>query len=81
MKSTGWLTSTQSRTLLWAALLLSLVLGVAVVLVDRHDSDPLVQAGASFTDEQAVEQVLGSARRIVAVVEQKKSRKVLVLTP
>ena len=67
MKSTGWLTSTQSRTLLWAALLLSLVLGVAVVLVDRHDSDPLVQAGASFTDEQAVEQVLGSARRIAAV--------------
>jgi hypothetical protein len=63
---TGWLTSTQSRSLLWTALVLSLVLGVALVVVDRHEADPVGQFGAPLTDEQAIEQVVGSARRIVA---------------
>lgn len=46
--------------------MLSLVLGVALVVVDRHEGDPVGQFGAPLTDEQAIEQVVGSARQIVA---------------
>lgn len=54
---------------MWAALVLSLVLGVAVVVVDRHEADPVGQFGAPLTDEQAVEQIVGSARRVVAAAQ------------
>jgi hypothetical protein len=50
---------------MWAALVLSLVLGVILVVVDRQEADA-GEVGVPLTDEQAVEQVVGSAREIVA---------------
>jgi len=66
MNSAGPLTSTQARALLWAALLLSLVLGVAVVVVDRREAGAPAEFGTPLSDAQAVEQVVGPAREIVA---------------
>ena len=63
-----WIRTPQSRGLMWAALVLSLVLGLAVVVVD-HREPAGAQVGTSLTDEQAVEQVVGSARRIVAAAK------------
>jgi hypothetical protein len=51
---------------MWAALVLSLVLGVALVVVDRQEPDAVGQVSSPLTDEQAVEQVVGSARKIIA---------------
>ena len=48
---------------MWAALVLSLVLGVALVVVDRQEADAVGQVGVPLSDEQAVEQVVGSARK------------------
>jgi hypothetical protein len=71
MKGIRWLTSAHARALLWTALVLSLVLGVALVVVDRHEADPLGSFGAPLTDEQAVEQVVGAARGIVTATHVK----------
>ncbi len=57
-----WIRTPQSRRLMWAALVLSLVLGVALVVVDRQEADAAGQVAVPLTDEQAVEQVVGSAR-------------------
>lgn len=50
---------------MWAALVLSLVLGVALVVVDRQEADAVGQVGVPLSDEQAVEQVVGSARKVI----------------
>ena len=63
-----WIRTQQSRRLIWAALVLSLVLGVAIIVVDRREPAG-GQLAAPVTDEQAVEQVVGSARRIVAAAQ------------
>jgi hypothetical protein len=54
---------------MWAALLLSLVLGVTLVVVDRHEAGAGGQAVVPLTDEQSVEQVVGSARQIIAAAQ------------
>ena len=54
---------------MWAALVLSLVLGVALVVIDRQEADAAGQVAVPLADEQAVEQVVGSARRIVAAAQ------------
>ncbi|WP_099041509.1 hypothetical protein [Mycobacterium neglectum] len=61
-----WIRTPPTRRLLWAALVLSLVLGVVLVVVDRQEAGAADQVGVALTDEQAVEQVVGSARKIVA---------------
>lgn len=60
-----WIRTPESRRLMWAALVLSLVLGVVLVVVDRQEADVRSQVGVPLTDEQAVEQVVGSARKVV----------------
>ena len=60
-----WIRAPQSRRLMWAALVLSLVLGVILVVVDRQEADA-GEVRVPLTDEQAVEQVVDSAREIVA---------------
>ena len=63
MVSVDWFRSPQSRALLWVALVMSLVLGASLVVVDRHRAEA---PGVPLSDDQAVEQVVGSARQIVA---------------
>jgi hypothetical protein len=62
----GWIRSPQTTALLWAALVLSLVFGAALVVVDRQEADAADRIAAPLTDDQAAEQVVGSARQIVA---------------
>ena len=59
-----WLRSSAARALILAALTLSLVMGSAFIVINTsHDIEP--GAAAPMTDEQAVEQVVDSARQIV----------------
>lgn len=64
-----WLRSRQSTTLLWAALVLCLLLGVAFVVVN----EPVVQAPRQYAeplpDERAAAQVVDAARQIVAAAQ------------
>jgi hypothetical protein len=69
MNSTEWVRSPQSRALLWATLVMSLVLGTSLVTVDRHRAGVSDQHAAPLTDAQAVEQVVGSARQVVAAAQ------------
>ncbi|MFI5508265.1 hypothetical protein ACIA48_12410 [Mycobacterium sp. NPDC051804] len=62
-----WISSRRARGLLWAALLLSLALGSALIIVGRHEADVAHRQFASITDEQAARQVVDAAKRIVAV--------------
>ena len=66
MRSPSWISSPRSRALLGAALVLSLVLGTALIVVDRHEADAVQRHFASMTDEQAAAQVVGAARTIVS---------------
>jgi hypothetical protein len=67
--SGGWIRSPQSLALLWAALTMSVVLGVGYVLVDsRPDETPNTQAQA-LSDAQAVAQVVNAAKRIVSAAQ------------
>jgi len=66
MRSPSWISSPRSRALLGAALVLSLVLGTALIVVDRHEADAVQRHFASMTDEQAAAQVVGAARKIVS---------------
>lgn len=65
MGSPDWTSSPRSRRLLWAVLAFSLILGTAVIVVDRHEDDAVERHFASMTDEQAAQQVVGAARQIV----------------
>ena len=65
MGSADWISAPRSRGLLWAALVLSLLLGTALIVVDRHEADAVDREFTSMTDEQAAEQVVGPAREIV----------------
>lgn len=67
MGAVDWVSSPRARGLLWAALVLSLVLGSALVVVDRHEAHVADRQFASITDEQAARQVVDAAKRIVAV--------------
>lgn len=62
-----WIRSKQSMALLWAAMVMCLLLGVAFVVVN----EPAVQApnlsAEPLTDEQAAAQVVDAARQVVAV--------------
>lgn len=66
MPSAGWISTRRYRGLLWAALMLSLVLGTAFIVVDRREADLLQRDIVPLTDEQAVQQVVAPARQIVA---------------
>jgi hypothetical protein len=66
MTGTDWVRSPQVKALLWAALVLSLAFGAALVVVDRQRVDGADRTAAPLTDDQAAAQVVGSARRIVA---------------
>jgi hypothetical protein len=61
------------RGLIWFALVLSVVLGTALIVVDRREADALERHIVSLTDEQAVQQVVGPARRIVAIAHLKEA--------
>lgn len=65
MGSPGWISAPRSRGLLWAALVLSLVLGTALIVVDRREADAVDRHFVSMTDEQAAQQVIGAARQTV----------------
>ena len=71
MNGDDWLRTRSSRALLWAGLVLSLALGVALVVVDRQQAAPSDLYAAPLTDDQAAEQVVGSARQIVAAAQLK----------
>ena len=62
-----WIRSKQSMALLWAAMVMCLLLGVAFVVVN----EPVVQApnlsAEPLTDEQAAAQVVDAARQVVVV--------------
>ena len=64
-----WLRSSAARALVLAALVMSLMLGIGFVVVDSSRSAESGTLGdaAPMTDEQATEQVVDSAREIVAV--------------
>jgi hypothetical protein len=62
----GWIRSPQSLALLWAALAMSLVLGLTFVVVNRPPPGAPNQGAAPLTDDQAAAQVVNSAREIVA---------------
>jgi hypothetical protein len=66
MAGTDWIRSPQAKPLLWAALVLSLVLGAALLVVDRQEVDASDRIAAPLTDDQAAAQVVDSARRIIA---------------
>lgn len=66
---TPWISSPRAKVLLWAALVLSLVLGSALLVVDRREADAVDRRFTSLTDEQAAGQVVDAARRIVAVAD------------
>jgi hypothetical protein len=66
MTGTDWIRSPQAKALLWAALVLSFALGVALVVVDRQQVDGADRTAEPLTDDQAAAQVVGSARQIVA---------------
>jgi hypothetical protein len=55
--------------LLWAALVLSLVCGAALVVVDRQEADVTHRHAATLTDDQAAAQVVDAARQIVAAAQ------------
>lgn len=71
MNGAGWISTPRSRGLLLAALVLSLVLGAAFIVVDRLEADALQRDIVPLTDEQAVHQVVGPARQIVATAHLK----------
>ena len=59
-----WLRSGAARALILAALILSLVLGSAFIVINTpHDGS--VAAGAPMTDRQSIDQVVNSAKQIV----------------
>ena len=58
MDSGDWIRSPQSKALLWATFVMSLVLGASLVIVDRHRAEA---PGRSLTDDQAAAQVVGAA--------------------
>jgi hypothetical protein len=72
MTSAGWISTPRSRGLLWAALMLSLALGTAFIVVDRREADALQRNIVPLTDEQAAQQVVGPARQIVATARLKE---------
>jgi hypothetical protein len=61
-----WIRSRQSTALLWAALTLCLLLGVAVVVVNEPVAQTPGLHAEPLTDEQAAAQVVDAARQIVA---------------
>ncbi len=63
MDSGHWIRSPQSRALLWATFVMSLVLGTSLVVVDRHRA---AAPGLPLTDDQAAGQVVSAARQVVA---------------
>ena len=71
MNGAGWISTPRSRGLLMAALVLSLVLGTAFIVVDRHEADALQRDIVPLTDEQAAQQVVGPGRQIVATAHLK----------
>ncbi len=62
-----WLRSPRAIALLAAALLLSLVLGVAVLAVGIDDTSVADRPARAMTDRQASEQAVQAARHVVAV--------------
>jgi hypothetical protein len=64
MNSVGWIRSTRARTLLWAALVMSLGLGAAFVAVGVTEPKTPDARATPLTDASAVAQVVGSARQI-----------------
>jgi hypothetical protein len=62
-----WLRTTSARALMFSALMLSLVLGVAFVVVNKpHDAVMGLPAnGTPMTDEQSRDQVVEAARQVV----------------
>ncbi|MGO4445092.1 hypothetical protein AB4Z42_17215 [Mycobacterium sp. 2YAF39] len=71
MTGAGWIRSRPSKALLWAALVLSLVLGAGVLVVDRQGS-AADRIAVPLTNDQAAGQVVGSARQIVAAARLQK---------
>jgi hypothetical protein len=65
-----WLRFPRLLVLLLAALVIALVAATGVVwLGDRHAADQVAMQGAPMTDAQATEQILTSARQIVATAQ------------
>lgn len=64
----GWLQTAPAKALILAALILSLVLGSAFVVVNTSP-DAESGSGAPMTDEQSTGQVVESARQIVAAAQ------------
>lgn len=62
-----WLRSRPTRGLLWAALLMCLMLGVAVVMVEGSNTEKW--SGRPLSDDEAAAQVVGSARQIVSAAQ------------
>ncbi len=66
MISTDWIRSPQSRGIDVGRPRDVVGSRGGLVVVDRQEADAAGQVGVPLTDEQAVEQVVGSARQIVA---------------
>lgn len=67
MGAADWISSPRARGLLWAALVLSLVLGSALIVVDRLEADAVDRQLASISDDEAARQVVEAAKEVVAV--------------
>jgi hypothetical protein len=67
--SGGWIRSPQSLALLWAALAMSLVLGAGFLVVTARPPTAPSQHAEPLSDAQAVEQVVNSAKQIVAAAQ------------
>jgi hypothetical protein len=65
MSSGEWLRSSAARTLLFAALILSLVLGTAFVVIEAAQKPGGQASAVPMTDDQSTSQVVDSARQIV----------------
>lgn len=63
MVSVDGFRSPQSKALLWATLVMSLVLGASLIVVDRHRAEA---PGVPLSDDQAASQVVSAARQVVA---------------
>lgn len=68
-----WLRSRQSRSLLWATLLLCLILGTGVVVVGAPEARFPGQSDQALSDDEAAAQVVAAARRIVSAARLQKA--------
>jgi hypothetical protein len=64
----GWIRSPQSLTLLWAALVMSLVLGAGLIALD-DPAQGRIQPVEPLSDDAAVAQIVNSAKEIVTAAQ------------